>query len=156
MKKSALKIIVSALLAPGVMLCILFITGLTEIIFQTSLISGYLEALMCICAVPALLILERKMKLGELTLACNAAYFISAVVFAVPVFWLAVSYADNLYSRLNAWDHGWFSGIQWIFYLIFVYAQVILHFIIRIIIAVARKIKKERRIADKEKYGNEE
>lgn len=154
--KSALKIIISALLAPAVMLVILFITAIVEIAFQGDVVAWFFEIFICICTVFLLLILEYKKKLGELALACNAAYFISAVVFAVPVFMIAVFYADNLQGRLNPWDHSlFFSGFQWIGYVFTVYAQVVLHLIIRIIIAIVTRIRAERKIADKEKYGDE-
>ena len=158
MKKSALKIIVSALLAPVVMLVILFITGLLEIIFRGEMIAWIPEIFICICVIPALLILEHKMKLGEVTLACNAAYFISAVVSGFLLIYPLVEwYVTDFYEILNPWDNdGWFTGLQWLFYLFAVYAQAALHLIIRIIIAISRRIRAERKIADKEKYGDEE
>ena len=152
--KSTLKIICSILLAPAVMLLILFITGVMESISQGDVFAWLFEIFICICTIPALLILERKMKLGELTLACNAAYFISAVVMAIPIYGVVMLYLEYGYDILNSWSEGQFlSGIQWLIYLFAVYAQVILHLIIRIIIAVITKVKAERNAADKEKYG---
>ena len=157
MKKNTLKIIVSALLAPAVMLIILFVTGIIEIAFKTEMIAWLLEIFICICIIPLLLIFEQKKKLGDLSLACNGAYFISAVVFAVPVYGVIMLYLEYGYDVLNPWSKGQFlSGIQWLLYLFVVYAQVVLHLIIRIIIAVVTRIKEERKIADKEKYGDEE
>ena len=157
MKKSASKIIASVLLAPAVMLVILFITAIVEIAFQGDVVAWFFEIFVCICTVFLLLALEYKKKLGELALACNGAYFISAVVFAVPVYGVVMLYLEYGYDVLNPWSKGQFlSGIQWLLYLFVVYAQVVLHLIIRIIIAVVTRIKEERKIADKEKYGNEE
>ncbi len=157
MKKTTLKIIGSALLAPLLMLNILFITALAEIVFRDTTAAWCAEIFICICTILLVLLLERKMKPGELSLACNGAYFISAVVMAVPVFVIAVFYADNLQGRLNPWDHSlFFRGFQWLVYVFTVYAQVILHLIIRIIIAIVARIKEERKIADKEKYSDEE
>ena len=157
MKKSASKIIASVLLAPAVMLVILFITAIVEIAFQGDVVAWFFEIFVCICTVFLLLALEYKKKLGELSLACNGAYFISAVVFAVPVYGVVMLYLEYGYDVLNPWSKGQFlSGIQWLLYLFVVYAQVVLHLIIRIIIAVVTRIKEERKIADKEKYGNEE
>lgn len=157
MKKSASKIIASALLAPAVMLVILFITGIVEIAFQGDMIAWFFEIFICICTVPMLLVFEYKKKSGELALACNAAYFISAVVMAVPVYMAVMLYLEYGYDVLNPWSKGQFlSGIQWLLYLFTVYAQVVLHLVIRIIIAVVRRIRAERKIADKEKYGDEE
>lgn len=157
MKKSASKIIASALLAPAVMLVILFITAIVEIAFQGDVIAWFFEIFICICTVLLLLALEYKKKSGELALACNGAYFISAVVMAVPVYMAVMLYLEYGYDVLNPWSKGQFlSGIQWLLYLFTVYAQVVLHLVIRIIIAVVRRIRAERKIADKEKYGDEE
>lgn len=154
--KKALKIIVSALLAPVVMLLVLFITGFMETVFQADIITWLLEIFICILLIPLLLLLERKMKLGELSLACNGAYFISAVVFAVPVYMIVGWYISEFYQKLNSWDNNWFTGFQWLIYVFTVYAQVVLHLIIRIIIAIVTRVRAERKIADKEKYGDEE
>jgi len=157
MKKSASKIIASALLAPAVMLVILFITGILEIVFQGDMIAWFFEIFICICTVLLLLALEYKKKSGELALACNAAYFISAVVMAFPVYMAVMLYLEYGYDVLNPWSKGQFlSGIQWLLYLFAVYAQVVLHLVIRIIIAIVTRIRTERKIADKEKYGDEE
>ena len=157
MKKSASKIIASALLAPAVMLVILFITAIVEIAFQGDVVAWFFEIFICICTVLLLLILEYKKKLGELALACNGAYFISAVVMAVPVYMAVMLYLEYGYDVLNPWSKGQFlSGIQWLLYLFTVYAQVVLHLVIRIIIAIVTRIRAERKIADKEKYGDEE
>lgn len=156
MKKTTLKIITSALLAPAVMLLILVITGVLEVIFQADIITWLLEIFICILLIPLLLLLERKMKPGELSLACNGAYFISAVVFAIPVYMIMGLYIENWYEILNPWDDNWFTGLQWLVYVFTVYAQVVLHLIIRIIIAIVARIKEERKIADKEKYSDEE
>ena len=154
MKKSASKIIASALLAPAVMLAILFITGIVEIAFQGDMIAWFFEIFICICTVLLLLALEYKKKLGELALACNAAYFISAVVMVIPIYGVVMLYLEYGYDILNPWSEGQFlSGIQWLIYLFAVYAQVVLHLIIRIIIAIVTKVKAERNAADKEKYG---
>ncbi len=156
MNKNALKIIASALLAPAIMLVVLFVTGFAEALFQTDFVWP-LEIFLCIWIIPALLVFEKRMKLGDLALACNAAYFISAAAFAVPVYMIVELYVTDLYEILNPWDNdGWFTGLQWLFYLFTVYAQAALHLIIRIIIAIARKISAERKAADKEKYGDEE
>jgi len=154
MKKNALKIIVSALLAPAVMLAILFVTGFMEVVFQADVITWLLEIFICICLIPLLLLFERKLKLGELSLACNGAYFISAAVFGIFVLPHAVeAYAAEYYEIINTWDTGTFlKGFQWVFYQITVYAQVALHLIIRIVIAIVTKIRAERKAADKEKY----
>ena len=63
---------------------------------------------------------------------------------------------NEFYQKLNSWDNNWFTGFQWLIYVFTVYAQVVLHLIIRIIIAIVTRIRAERKIADKEKYGDEE
>ncbi len=156
--KKALKIIVSALLAPVVMLLVLFVTGFMETVFQADIITWLLEIFICILLIPLLLLLERKMKLGELSLACNGAYFISAALFGIFVLpHMVEAYATEYYEIVNAWDTSTFlKGVQWVLYQITVYAQVVLHLIIRIIIAIVTRVRAERKIVDKEKYGDEE
>lgn len=150
------RIIGSILLAPAVMLIILFITALAEIVFRGEMVAWLLEIFICICVIPLLLLLERKAETGEFALECNGAYFISAVIMAVPVYGVVMLYLEYGYDVLNPWSNGQFlSGIQWILYLFTVYAQVVLHLIIRIIIAVVTRIRAERKIADKEKYDDE-
>ena len=98
------------------------------------------------------------MKPGELSLACNGAYFISAALFGIFVLpHMVEAYATEYYEIINTWDTSTFlKGVQWVFYQITVYAQFVVHFIVRIIIATVTRIRAERKTADKEKYGNEE
>ena len=129
-----------------------------ETVFQADIITWLLEIFICILLIPLILLIERKLKPGELSLACNGAYFISAALFGIFVLpHMVEAYATEYYEIINTWDTSTFlKGVQWVFYQITVYAQFVVHFIVRIISATVTRIRAERKTADKEKYGNEE
>ena len=142
--KSSVKVILSALFGFVYPIILLFLTGLFEFLAQSDSFSWYFEILLG-TAVPILvLILENRFISRQLALACNTAYFIAAAVVCVFVLPNLTSfYLKNYYHALNPWDDGWFSGLQWVGYLITLYIQEGLHLIVRLVIAFVRRMAKE-------------
>lgn len=155
--KSSVKVILSALFGFVYPIILLFLTGLFEFLAQSDSFSWYFEILLG-TAVPVLfLILENQFISRYLALACNTAYFIAAAVVCVFVLPNLTSfYLKNYYHALNPWDDGWFSGLQWVGYLITLYIQEGLHLIVRLVIAFVRIMAKEHAALRGEKAEEQE
>ena len=154
--KSSVKVVLSAVSGFVYPIILLFLTGLFEFLVQSDSFSWYFEILLG-TAVPILfLILENRFISRQLALACNTAYFIAAAVvcaFVLP--YLTSFYVENYYCALNKWDV-WFSGLQWVLYLITLYIQEGLHLIVRLVIAFVRIMAKEHAALRGEKEDEQE
>lgn len=155
--KSSVKVVLSAVFGFVYPIILLFLTGLFEFLVQSDSFSWYFEILLG-TAVPILfLILENRFISRYLALACNTAYFIAAAVVCVFVLPNLTSfYLKNYYHALNPWDDGWFSGLQWVGYLITLYIQEGLHLIVRLVIAFVRIMAKEHAALRGEKAEEQE
>ncbi|MGN0577863.1 MAG: hypothetical protein ACI4J4_04505, partial [Ruminiclostridium sp.] len=154
--KSSVKVVLSGVSGFVYPIILLFLTGLFEFLVQSDSFSWYFEILLG-TAVPILfLILENRFISRQLALACNTAYFIAAAVVCVFVLLNLTSfYVENYYHALNPWDNVWFSGLQWVLYLITLYILEGLHLIVRLVIAFARRMAKEHEALRGEKEEQE-
>lgn len=154
--KSSAKVVLSVVFGFVYPIILLFLTGLFEFLVQSDSFSWYFEILLGTVAEVLFLILENRFISRQLALACNTAYFIAAAVVCVFVLpYLTSFYVENYYCALNPWDV-WFSGLQWVLYLITLYIQEGLHLIARLVIAFVRRMAKEHAALRGEKAEEQE
>ena len=140
MKKNLSAIIAGA----GMPFAVALIVGLTEPLFQNEYTSFYLSILLCLMWVIGLLIAEKKLIQTEQPV-WGMVLVLSGVPSLVILWGLMSWYVSNMYDKVNAWDHSFLAGLQWVLYLGVMICAYVLWVIVRVIIGAVRMNAERKR-----------
>ena len=142
--KTIIRITACALLSPLIIWCEFFLAGIIDIIAPNY---GWIFFnILCTAVMIIVLLLEKRLIPEYWSLACNGAYFLSAAFYVFV--WLRITGhvfdAYSVYDKLSMFLYGrdYEGSLIWWFFFVTILLQFALQRIIRIIIAIVRKLHK--------------
>jgi hypothetical protein len=140
MKKNLSAVIAGA----GMPFAVSLIVGMTEPILRNEYASWNLTVMLCAVWVIGLLFAEKKWIQAEQP-KWGGILVLSGIPAMVILWFLMAWYLSNLYNKVNAWDHSFLAGLQWVVYLITMIGAYVLWVIVRVIIGAVRMNAERKR-----------
>lgn len=145
----AIKTLMGGVFAPLQTAVILCLTGIAEQLLPFGMLfwAWMLEILLCFGSIPIMYLIEKKLELGDCAVPYNIIYFVIGAFSLFTVIPYAASiYVSDVYTKLPTYNPAEsFNGFQWNLYLMTALCGLFVYLIVRIMLAIVKKIKSNRK-----------